>query len=131
VRRALAIVLGLALQAAALSAPLTHAHPDNAATGHHRERTVHTHWAGHSRAHGTSGGPIIDADDHGRAVFLGAFVAVASAQLHAVGLSLSPFVLPVPVERAAHPSVEVTHGHDPPIVSNVSSRAPPTHPVLI
>jgi hypothetical protein len=133
VRRTLAIVLGLTLQAAALNAPLTHAHPDNpgnGVAGHHSERTVHTHWAGHRRSHGTSEGPLIDADDHDRAVFFGAFIAVAPTQLPADGLIFSPFALLVPVERAAHPSVDVTHGHDPPHVGHLPSRAPPALPVL-
>ena len=49
-RKALAIVLLLAVQGAALGAPLAHAHPDDHETDHHRGRAVHVHWAG-TRTH--------------------------------------------------------------------------------
>jgi hypothetical protein len=127
VRKAIAIALSLAVQAAALSAPLVHAHPDDHATEHHGARAVHSHWAGHSAPHGSSGHPALEADDHDRAVFLGAFAAAAVSPRYAPGVMHAVFALPLPVEGVAHRGVEVAHGHDPPVVRTLPSRAPPAH----
>ena len=125
-RKVLALALSLAVQAAALSAPLVHAHPDGHATEHHGAREIHTHWAGHSPSHDSSDGPAADAPDHDRAVFLNAFVAVAATSFPIPSVTISVFELPVPRERAPHRVVEIAHGHDPPCLRSLSSRAPPS-----
>jgi hypothetical protein len=130
VRRVVATALSLAIQAAALSAPLVHAHPDGRATAHHGGRTVHTHWAGHSHAHSRPDDPALETDDHDRATPFGAFIAVGTTPLPAIALAPSSFTLPVPAERAAHPNVDVAHGHDPPHLRSLPPRAPPAFPVL-
>jgi hypothetical protein len=125
VRKVIAVALSLAVQVAALSAPLVHAHPDDHATEHHDGRTVHTHWAGHAQSHHSSAAPDLETSDHDRAVFLDAFVAVAASSLPAHGLTHVLFELPVPPERAAHRVVEIVRSHDPPFFRSLSSRAPP------
>jgi hypothetical protein len=110
----------------ALCAPLVHAHPDDRATEHHAGRTVHTHWAVHAQSHHSSDAPALEDDDHDRAVFLNAFVAVSGSTLPALGLAQGVFDLRIPAERRAHRAVEVVHGHDPPSLRSLSSRAPPT-----
>ena len=124
-RKVIALALSLAVQATALSAPLVHAHPDDHATEHHGSRTVHTHWAGHAQSHDTSDTPAFGTDDHDRAVFLNAFVAVAASSLPAQAIAPDAFELPVPAERPAHRILEVVRSHDPPSLRSVSSRAPP------
>lgn len=125
VRKVVAIVLALAVQGAALTGPLVHAHPDDHATDHHSGRTVHTHWAGHPQSRHQGDIPSLATEDHDRAVFLGSFIAVAGTIQSAPAVSHSVFVLPVPVERAAHRGLEVVRSHDPPYVGSLSSRAPP------
>jgi hypothetical protein len=125
VRKVVAIALALAVHIAALSAPLVHAHPDDHATGHHGGRAVHSHWAGHSHSAGHSDAPAIGPEDHDRAVFLAAFIAVAASRLDAPGVARAVFALPVPVETIAHLNVQVTHGHDPPFFVSLPARAPP------
>jgi hypothetical protein len=124
VRKVIAVALSLAVQAAALSAPLVHAHPDDHATAHHEARAVHTHWSGHAHSHPSSDAPAIGTGDHDRAVFLNAFVAVAASPLPAVGPT-HVFELSVPAEETAHRRLDVVRSHDPPVVRSSSSRAPP------
>jgi hypothetical protein len=131
VRKVIAVALALAVQGAALSAPLVHAHPDDHATEHHGARAVHAHWAGHAQSYHSSDSPELETSDHDRAVFLNAFVAVAALSLPAHGLTHVLCELPVPPERAAHRVVEIVRSHDPPFFRSLSSRAPPTLPVLI
>lgn len=126
VRTVIVAALSLGLQVAALSAPLVHAHPDDHATEHHAGRAVHTHWTGHAGPHGSSTTPALRTDDHDRAVYLTAFVAVAAAWHPVVGVSDGIVELPVPSERAAHRVVEILHSHDPPFFSSRSPRAPPS-----
>jgi hypothetical protein len=126
VRKVLAIALSLAVQAAALSAPLVHAHPDDHATEHHGAGEVHSHWAGHSHEQDSSHSPALDAADHDRAVFLNAFVAVAASSFPAQAVTPVAFELPTPRERAPHRVIDIANGHDPPCLRSLSSRAPPS-----
>jgi len=126
VRRVIAIALSLAVQAAALSAPLVHAHPDDHATEHHGAGEVHSHWAGHHHPQDSSHSPALDATDHDRAVFLNAFVAVAASSFPGQAVTLGAFELPAPRERAPHRVIEIANGHDPPCLRSLSSRAPPS-----
>jgi hypothetical protein len=126
VRKALAISLSLAIQVAALSAPLVHAHPDEHATAHHDGKTVHTHWGGHEHKSDHRDGPALTAqDDQNRAVSVTMLVAVTSVATRIVAVTEAPFLPPAPMELAAHRSVEVTHGHDPPTLPALQPRAPP------
>jgi hypothetical protein len=124
VQKIVAVVLALGVQGAALTAPFLHAHPDDHATPHHSGRAVHTHWGGHDHSQRPTGNPAIDADDHDRAIFLNAFVAVAVSAI-AFALAQQAFEVPIPSERPAHRSIIVTHSHDPPIFGSLASRAPP------
>lgn len=124
-RKVIALALALAVQAAALSAPLVHAHPDDHATDHHGAREVHTHWAGHAASHDSSDEPSLDAADHDQAVFLNAFLAVATSSFPAFGVTHAVFELSVPAERAAHLVIEIGRSHDPPSFRLLPSRAPP------
>jgi hypothetical protein len=125
VRKVIAVTLALVVQGAALTAPLVHAHPDDHATAHHSGRSVHTHWGAHEHSPHSGDELAIAADDHDRAVFLNAFVAVAGTPLTPVAVAQQPFEFPVPSERPAHRSVQVVHSHDPPILGSLPSRAPP------
>ena len=129
VRKAIAVALSLAVQAALLAAPFVHAHPDDHRTTHHSGRAVHAHWASHAEtAHPPdhdSHASTLEAGDHDRAVFLTLFVAVA-AQHDAVPLAAQPmFDLPLPEARAPKRGVEVVRSHDPPFSTSLPSRAPP------
>lgn len=124
-RKVIAIGLSLAVQAAALSAPLVHAHPDDHATEHHGGRAVHTHWAGHTHSTYPSDAPAVATDDDDRAVFLNVFVAVASSMVPDLGITSGVYQVPTPGERAAHRGVDSSHSHDPPLITSLSSRAPP------
>jgi hypothetical protein len=125
VRKSIAFTLSLAIQVAALSAPLVHAHPDDHATAHHDGNAVHTHWAGHQHQHPRSDGPAITSPDEDRAIFMSVFVAEPTAATRVVAIAQTRFVLLVPTELTAHSSVDVTHGHDPPALHSLPARAPP------
>jgi hypothetical protein len=121
-----AIALSLAIQAAALSAPLVHAHPDDHATEHHGGAEVHSHWGGHHHSQDPSHAPALDATDRDRAVFFSAFVAVAASLFPTQAVTLGVFELPAPPERGPHRVIEIANGHDPPCFRSLSSRAPPS-----
>ena len=124
-RKALAISLSLAMQVAALSAPLVHAHPDTHATAHHDGNAVHRHWSGHQHNTEHRDGPGFSGQDEDRAVFMKVFVAVTAPATRVAAVTEAPFVLAVPMELAAPCNVEVAHGHDPPSLHSLPSRAPP------
>lgn len=124
-RKVTAVALSLAFQAAALGAPLVHAHPDRHATEHHEGGAVHVHWAGHAPSHDRSGAPAVGTDDRDRAVFLDAFLAVTASAFPLAAVSPAAFELVVPPERAAHRVIEVVRSHDPPDFRSRPARAPP------
>jgi hypothetical protein len=146
VHRFVALALSLAIPVAALAAPLVHVHPDEHATAHHGGATVHAHWAGHGDAPGAgdghgqghgddagrgpgrvaSGSPFVDGVDRDRALFFSAFIAVTPSAMPTPGVVPAAVALPVPVERPAHLSLAVTHGHDPPVSRLLPARAPPS-----
>jgi hypothetical protein len=125
VRKALALALSVAVQGAAVGAPLAHAHPDDHATDHHHGRAVHVHWAAHTHSPHPADVPVLDDDDHDRAVFVNTFVCVAASAMPAGAVPHQTFKLLIPAESTTHRPVEVTHGHDPPYCSSLPSRAPP------
>ncbi len=125
VRKAFALALSVAVQGAAVSAPLAHAHPDDHATDHHHGRAVHVHWAAHTHAHHPNDVPVLDDDDHDRAVFVSTFVSVAASALPAGAVPHQTFELSIPAVTTVHRPVLVTHGHDPPYCSSLPARAPP------
>jgi hypothetical protein len=126
VRKVIAVALALALQAAGLSAPLVHAHPDDHETEHHAGRAVHAHWAAHPHAPGHAGDePALTASDDDRAVFLDAFLAVPVSQMTVSAAAPAVFHLHVAAERAALGGVDVVRSHDPPDRRLLPPRAPP------
>jgi hypothetical protein len=127
VRRVLALALSLAIQAAGISVPLVHAHPDEHATSHHVGRAVHAHWGGHGHTHAPADGPALEETQHDRAVSVNAFVAVGVRPFPAPVVIPVAVALPAPVERAAHETVEISPGHDPPFYRSLPARAPPAH----
>ena len=125
VRKAIAILLSLAVQCAALGVPFVHAHPDGQATGHHHGRTVHTHWAGHTHFPHPSDTPAVGTADHDRAVFLNSFVAISASLLSKPDVVYDVFEVPAPMNGATPRGVVVVRSHDPPFFRSLSSRAPP------
>ena len=126
VRNVIAAVLSLVLTAAGVCAPFVHAHPDDHATAHHDGQAVHVHLAGHhSSARHTGTGRTVEGDDHDRAVYVSAFVAVAVVAFSVPGSVATAVAVPIPAERAAHSPVDVVHTDDPPSLRSVSPRAPP------
>jgi hypothetical protein len=126
----LALILGLAVQTAATMAPFVHAHLDDHATEHHGSaRAIHSHFAEHHHHHEQqlppAHGPSVDDPDDDRAVVFPLFVAVGSQSFELAPFAVTFAELPPPVERPAHRSVDIVHGHDPPFVPSVPSRAPP------
>src|SRR5688500_10278969 len=124
-RRLLAAVLTVAIQGAVVGASLVHAHPDDRVTAHHRGRAGHAHWAGDSYSTHQSDRPVVCRPAHHPAVFLDAFVAVAISTSATPATTHSSSELRSPAETAAHRSVDVVHGHDPPFLQPRTSRAPP------
>ena len=120
----------MALQLAALGAPLLHAHLDDDQDGHHRAARVHAHLGGHATHHTTPGEtPALDENGGGeRATGLQLFVAVEPAPLLIPALPESRYAVPAPLESMMRRPPAVAHGHDPPGVRPAASRAPPAFP---
>jgi hypothetical protein len=131
IRRVLAFGLAVAVQAGAVYAPFVHAHVDDDADHHDHPTSVHAHFSGHAPSHTAHNGVTLDEPDHDRAIYLQVFVAVNPVPFEIPAVAPSPFDLTAPAERPAHLTVEVTHGHDPPLGAALDSRPPPASPVLI
>lgn len=124
VRRVLAIALTLAVPAGTVWAPFLHAHTDE----DHHATAVHAHFGGHAHHHATherEHGPTLHEREDERAIYLDALVAVDPPTVALVATSTPVFQPVAPPERPAHVSVEVTHGHDPPLANQLDSRPPP------
>lgn len=126
-RRAIALGLTAAVQAAALGAPLVHAHVDGHAGDHHGANVLHAHVSGHASPHRhASDGDTIAGGGTERTVFLQHFVAETVASFGAPGLPAASFELVTPDETPARRGLQVAHGHDPPPTTRPPARAPPS-----
>jgi hypothetical protein len=125
VRKIVAVALSVAIQVAALSAPLLHAHSDDGNSDHHRGRSIHSHWSAHPLVHHESDRSIITETDNDQAIALNTFVAESTCSLHVPADVDAIAAVPVPVERPAHRAAETVRGHDPPLLKSRPSRAPP------
>jgi hypothetical protein len=124
IRRVLTFGLAVAVQAGAVCAPFLHAHIDEN-SDHHRPTSVHAHFSGHIPSHPACNGIAVDEADHDRAIYLQVFV-VQPVPVEVPAAVPTLFDLTAPPEQPAHVTVEVTHGHDPPLVSALDSRPPPS-----
>jgi hypothetical protein len=122
-----ALGVAVAMQTAAICAPLVHAHLDDHPTDHHDARGVHAHLGGHAHAPlGDNHDPAFQENAGEDAIFLNLFVAVAGLSID-VPVGITPCVsLQVPDETPARLPVLVVHGHDPPFIASVPARAPPS-----
>ena len=128
IRTLTAVGLSLAIPLGALSAPLVHAHPDEFDTDHHRAHEIHAHFTGHSPLPTVPDGARLDDHEAERAISLQVFVAVAQASFDGLAAALPSLQLGTPAEAPAHHSLRIVHGHDPPCISSLGSRAPPAFP---
>lgn len=119
-----AVGLAVAIPLGALCAPLVHAHVDDHDADHHRTRTIHAHLSHHS-SHSTAAGSRVHEDEADRAVSLQLFVAVAPASFDVPAAVVTSWDLGTPAESPARHSLRVVHGHDPPFLTSLPSRAPP------
>ena len=135
VRRLLASLLALAVPVGAVCAPLLHAHRNDDHGSHHSARTVHAHFSGHQsnhhhaqpHHHAAPGVPAIEAaSDPELVTRVQFFVADHPNALIPVALQPMGFTLAVPLDSAMGRPPLVSHGHDPPLVSRSSPRAPPS-----
>lgn len=130
-RRLVAAALCVLVQALVLASPLVHAHPDDHDEDHAHGRSVHAHLGGHGHSHEDFAGregPAFE-QEHERAVYLPLFMSEPLAAFDLPAATAQVFVLHAP-EAAGHLSVDVSHGHDPPLVSSTSPRAPPVSPAF-
>ena len=146
IRTLSAVGLSVTIPLGALSAPFVHAHLDELDTDHHRAHEIHAHVTGHSSlpttlptalpttlptALPTTDGPRLDDHEAERAVSLQLFVAVAQASFDVPAAVVASSQLATPAEAPARHSLRIVHGHDPPFISSLGSRAPPRLSVLI
>ena len=136
IRTLTAVGLSVTIPLGALSAPLVHAHLDELDTDHHRAHEIHAHVTGHSSLPtalptalpATTAGPHLDDHDAERAVSLQLFVAVAQTSFDVPAAVVASSQLGTPAEAPARHSLRIVHGHDPPFVGSLTSRAPPAFP---
>jgi hypothetical protein len=123
-RRCVALALAVAVQAMLVELPALHAHLDDHVTDHHHARTIHAHFEQHHspRPHDQPG---FEADDHDSAVSFTATTALASKWFSAAVLTTAIADVSAAFRPKVMPSFEVTHGHDPPWIASLASRAPP------
>ena len=138
-RRLLALSLSAALPVGAICAPLLHAHADDHHDIHHLGIRIHAHLGGHGpkkhaddhsheglNRHASPGGSAFE-DDSGleQVTSVQLFVASQTDTVKAARPEPLGVALLIPSESVLHLSLRVSHGHDPPFVSRLSSRAPP------
>ena len=124
-RRSIVWLLTIAVPVGALYGPFLHAHVEDDGD-HHRETAVHAHLSGHNHSsHERHDSIAVQESEHERAVYLQAAVAVATALFDVPVAPPPSFGLGALQERPAHPAVEVTHGHDPPLLDALQTRPPP------
>lgn len=142
-RKGFALALSIAVPFAALCAPPAHAHVDDHDrahhdSDHHHGGAVHAHYAPHSSqpavhehdehdgSDSTRSTHLEESEDAGQAVFLQLFVAVA-AQTFVLPAVVPPVLtLTPPPDTGFSPQFHVVHGHDPPFLTSLPARAPPT-----
>ena len=128
IRTLTAVGLSVTIPLAALSAPLVHAHLDELDTDHHRAHEIHAHVTGHASFPVPHDGAALDDHEAERAVSLQLFVAVAQASFDVPAAVVPVWQLSAPAEAAAHHPLRIVHGHDPPFIGSLGSRAPPAFP---
>jgi len=129
-RAIVAVSSAVALQLAALGAPLLHAHVDEHDHDHHGAARVHAHLGGHATVHHArhhDDDPAIDEDESSeRATGVQLFVAVEPSPFSPPSLPQARYALPVPLESIMRRPPAVAHSHDPPLAGTAASRAPPS-----
>src|SRR5688572_32002807 len=124
IRTLTAVGLSVAIPLGALCAPLVHAHVDDHDADHHRTHKIHAHVSHHS-SHSTAAESRVHDDEADRAVSLQLFVAVAPASFDVPAAVVTSWDLGALAESPARHSLRVVHGHDPPFLTSLPSRAPP------
>ena len=124
IRRVLALGLALAVQGGAMCAPFLHAHVDADHDDHH-STSVHAHLSSHAPAREAHDGVSVEEADRDHAIYLQVFVAVETSQVQAPILPRASFTLTPSITRAPRIFAIVTHGHDPPLATELDSRPPP------
>ena len=128
-RAIVAVSLAVALQLAALGAPLVHAHlDDHDHDGHHAAARVHAHLGGHGSIHRVThhdDPAVSEGEDAERATGLQLFVAVEPAPFSIPALPQARYTLPSPLQSIMRRPPVVAHSHDPPGGGPAASRAPP------
>ena len=127
-RGVIAAGLCVAIQVAALCAPLVHAHLDDHDGDHHAAALVHAHVGGHhSRHHESAATPVVvSEDDPEDATRLQIFVAVQAAAFTDPVLPPARFTFPQTLESNVARPPEVVRSHGPPESRPRASRAPPS-----
>ena len=123
-----AVGLSVAIPLGALCAPLVHAHVDGHDADHQPAHEIHAHVSDHSTRSTAADGSTVHEDETGRAVYLQLFVAVAHASFEIPVAAATSWDLRAPAESPARHSLHVVHGHDPPFLTSLPSRAPPAFP---
>ena len=132
-RRLLAFGLSVAIQAAALSAPLIHAHLDDHDDDHHGAGRIHAHLDGHRpHDHDDADAPALQGEESPeRVVGVPLFVAAQPETPIEPALAPAPFELPSVATSLMRRRPGEVRSHGPPAPSSLAARAPPAFSVLI
>lgn len=128
-RRLLALALTIAIQAAALSAPLVHAHVDDRHADHHAGPRVHAHAGGHhaSHHHATQSPALREQESPEQTVAMPMFVAAETDAPIQPAIAQAPFLLTPAAASLMRRGLDDVRSHGPPQVTIRSPRAPPFH----
>ena len=131
-RGLLAIGLIGALQAAALSAPLVHAHLGEHHDPHHAAARIHAHVDGH-RMHEHSPDSQTLAmqgeDSEGRVLQVPIYLAVHVDTTLEPAVAVASFDAVASSESVMHRPPQVVRSHGPPAIPSLNPRAPPAYSV--
>ena len=132
-RRLVALGLTFALQAAALFAPLVHAHVGGGHHDHHGAGRIHAHADGHGSHRHPAAGAAIHGEEvpAGLVIRLPLFVAVQGDASVVPVVAEAVFQLPEAAESLMRQRPQVVRSHGPPPTDRTGSRAPPALTVLI
>ena len=132
-RRILALSLTIAIQAAALSAPLVHAHVDDHHDDHHAGARIHAHAGGHGSPHRHDPpGPAVHAEESPeRTIAMPAFVAAQTDASIQPSIADTPFLMTAVAASLMRRGPDDVRSHGPPPLAVRSPRAPPGSSVLI
>lgn len=121
IRKLMAMALSALVPATLLASPLVHLHSDD-----HAPPVMHSHAEGHHSHAPERAQSAFEAADHQPITFINALCSVCATSTSFAVLVTSAAPVAPPPTRRAETLIERTPGHDPPWITSLAARAPPS-----